>query len=121
MKGNWSNSFCDAYLLQLRIVWNRDDLYIATLTKPYNCTLSALSPAPTEVRNIIITSAEAVTRSMARVNASWTRPLETNGVLSNYMICLTRSPLKGNESALTTADCISISVSYILIFIILNN
>lgn len=105
----WTHQFMVEYLLQLRIHWRHEEV----LLPPYTCILSATSPAPAPVQKFVANNSEAISWSEVRVDAVWSKPLEINGVLSNYTICLARTPLVGNELAPEqNTSCINVSVSH---------
>ena len=95
------------YVCQISIKWNQSNIFS---TNPVNCMLSALSPAPSEVRDVV-GSAQALSDRDIFVNASWTKPSTLNGVLAYYMICLTSAPINETLSSSVQSACINISVS----------
>ena len=96
------------YVCQISIKWNQSNI---SSTNPVNCMLSALSPAPSEVRDIVVDSAQALSDRDIFVNASWREPSTLNGVLAYYTICLTSAPIQEIFSSSVQSACINISVS----------
>ena len=96
------------YVYQISIKWNQSNIFS---TNPMSCMLSALSPAPSEVRDIVMGSAQALSDRDISVNASWREPLTLNGVLAYYTICLTSAPIQETLSSSVQSACTNISVS----------
>jgi len=92
----------------MSIMWNSSNI---STTYPSKCMLSALSPAPSEVRDIGVGNVRALSIREVFVNASWMEPETHNGVLANYMICLTSAPLEETHSNSLQSACITVSVS----------
>lgn len=59
----------------------------------YECTIDATSPAPTSVLNVRVEAFQALDSAEISVSVSWDLPLNANGVLKAYSICLSLTPL----------------------------
>ena len=96
---SYFNNKSNLYLsLQLTINWNMRITLFPPPHSMYNCTLSALSPRPSEVVNFTLLSYEVQSREV-RIVASWEPPAEVNGILQSYTMCTTPTPLQGHEEA----------------------
>jgi len=94
--------------IQLRINWKHEQVEGIE----HSCLLSAQSPAPSNVQNLSVKSLKAISSKVIEVFAEWERPGKVNGLLSNYQLCLSAAPLKGNElPSLSSSSCHNISVS----------
>ena len=78
---------------------------------PYSCRTSALSPRPSGVRNFTVLNATLVSTDTASVYANWLPPLQSNGILSNYQMCISRMPLAGWDEPPDITLCENITVS----------
>ncbi len=79
-------------------------------TGPLMCELNSTSPRPSDVNNFSVISTAQLSPGVIIVEASWIAPLDANGILSNYTLCLTKDPLVGS-SAVASNGCESIEVS----------
>lgn len=77
-------------------MWNENSpLFFVPNSTVYTCGVSALSPAPSVVQNFTIIS-YTVIRNMISLNFSWEQPLEPNGIIKNYSLCVSGEELTGN-------------------------
>ena len=104
-------NFTMLFSFQLSIIWNMDQLLITPTLDPYSCRTSALSPRPTDVRNFTVLNATVVSTDTASIYATWLPPLQSNGILSNYQICMSRIPLTGLAQPENENLCEKVNVS----------
>jgi len=97
------------------IDWDRNKFLVEPTLDPYTCKTSALIPPPSDVRNFTMDSATVVVSDGIIVNVSWLRPLDPNGNLSFYQLCVSPSPLDGLQSPTHESTCLNISVSGVLL------
>ena len=89
-----------------------DQLLFTPTLDPYSCMTSALSPRPSDVRNFTVLKATALSIGVVSVYATWLPPLQPNGILSNYTICISRlQPLSGLEEDGENSRCEAVDVS----------
>ena len=81
------------------------------MVSPLQCELDTASPLPSDVINFTVISAAQLSPGLVAVEASWMAPLDANGILSNYTMCLVRDPLVGSSPAASEDGCKVIAVS----------
>ncbi len=96
------------FFLQLKIYWKDGTVQ----ERPYTCTLSGQSPTPTPVPLFMVTKSHVLDHGVVEVSANWSPPLEANGVLVGYRLCLSSQPLEDDEKPLESdSSCLNVSVS----------
>ena len=79
----------------------------------YQCTIDATSPAPTAVQNVSVESFQTLGHAEIMLSVSWDPPLNVNGVLKSYNVCLSLTPLENDPQEV--AECehgITVAVSF---------
>ena len=97
--------------MQLMINWNASNLFFTPPPFLYTCKVDASSPPPSEVQNFTIRSFDFLSISEVKINAMWSPPLEVNGALGNYTMCIGRSPLMDDQEPNEHSICRNITVS----------
>lgn len=98
------------------MIWNISNVPYTPPRYSFTCTESAVSPAPSPVRNFTVTS-YSIDDNQITLDMDWTPPSMPNGELAPYNICIGGEPLAPSEEAGGGHTCASIphqeSVSYI--------
>ena len=99
--------------LQLVIEWNTRSLNLFFPPPPYTytCTESATSPIPSAVQNVSIQHYEMRSHTEFLVAVSWEPPVEVNGNLVEFSICLGLEILEGSRVEGDDTKCQNVAVS----------
>ena len=87
---------------------------VSSVMNPYTCRLSTSSPPPSDVRNFTVINVTLLGPGRARVHAIWLPPLEENGILMDYTVCLSRIRLTRSVTPPSGTACESIAVSPVI-------
>ena len=84
----------------------------------YSCTASTLSPAPSTVNNLTVTSYCFRGSDEITLDFSWSPPSTFNGVPANYNICIATEALENSQGVVPDMDhiCASESLFVSLLF-----
>ena len=85
----------DVLMSQMYITWDSNIPYVPT-RHLYMCEQSALSPAPSLVRNIRIIS-YFIDHAEVTMYLEWSPPLTLNGELHSYEVCIGNEKLKPTD------------------------
>ena len=85
-------------------------------TRQFTCTTDAISPSPSIVQNFSLNSYELQDLLVKKLflNFSWVPPVNPNGILKSYTVCMSQRPLGSDEEPFTLSGvsvCETINVS----------
>ena len=99
----------------MTIEWDDARMLFTPPLHSYECTVDATSPSPTAVRNVSVESFQALSLAEVRVSISWAPPLNVNGVLKAYNVCLSLTPLVNYQQQVPQCDhgtTVAVSLNY---------
>ena len=89
----------------MTIEWDDARMLFIPPLHSYKCpAINATSPAPTAVQNVRVESFQVLGHAEISVNISWDLPLNVNGVLKAYNVCLSLMPLGNEPQQVTLCD-----------------
>jgi hypothetical protein len=93
------------YLNQLQtcVNWNTSTVPYTPPRYCFTCTESAVSPAPSPVRNFTVTS-YSIDGNQITLDMDWTPPSMPNGELAPYNICIGGQPLAPSDNRMGTGE-----------------
>ena len=84
------------FVFQVTVIWTRDFVYQPAM-HTYFCRASTLSPAPSSVQSLNVTSYCFNRSDEIVLDFSWSPPSTFNGVPANYEVCIGSEPLEYTE------------------------